>query len=132
MIVDGINGKPTEPSVFSDGEVYYTGKEKNNLVRSVSLVELALMNIKTTADGKHYIQKGGKPRLYIDDATISDKGNITVKDYLAKSKDFEVTITIKDTISAPDAKFARLLANKQLFPSYIDEDKIAIGITEKE
>lgn len=133
MIVDGINGKPAEPSVYSDGEIYYTGNEKNNLVRSVTLSELALMNIKMTNDGKRYIQKGGRPRLYIDNAVISDKNNITVKAYLDKSKPYTMTITLKDTVFAPDKEFAKLLAQKQLYtPPTVDVfASLKVDITKK-
>lgn len=134
MIVDGINGKPTEPSVFSDGEVYYTGNEKNNIVRSVTLCELALMNIKVTKDGKRYVQKGGRPRLYIDDAVITDKNNITVKEYLDKSKWYNMEVTLTDTVLAPDKKFAEMLAQRKLFsPPSVDEfATLKVTVTKKE
>ena len=116
------NGR--EAAVYSDGTVY---SDKATAAVEMTAAELCLCNVQVDKEGRHYYQKGGQKRVYLDDAIITDRDNVTVKDYLdpKNQKEYEVTITYKVKVTAPDEVSARCQAMKDVVRYDADDIKVS-------
>ena len=106
------NGVTKTLNVHPGGYIYYDGRQfDDNEIKSVSSDELAILSIsKEPKTGRLYIRKGGQKRLYIDNAQITDLGNMLVKDYFNQNYQYDVTITLKMTVNGPTPRFAEKAA----------------------
>ncbi len=131
MKIKDNNNNSKDMSVHSGGYLYYNGKNISDQIEELTTYELAIMNIKTDKNGNRYVQKGGQKKLFIDNAKLTNKNNMLVKDYLSTQNEYEVTFTFKLKTTAPDSAYAENrafdeLANKILsfIPSNTKVNKI--------
>ena len=116
------NGK--DVVVYGDGTVYASGA---TAATELTAVELISCNVQTDKEGRQYYQKGGQKRVYLDEAVITDRDNVTVKEFLdpKNQKEYEVTITYKVNVTAPDEVSARCIAMKDI--ARYDTDDITVS-----
>ena len=97
--------------------------------KGITKAELAYsLNLNQDKQGRWYSQKGGCKRQYLDDLMVEGT-NKTVKEYLGSSKGYDVIITMRDVIAAPDEEYAKYRANLMMHYSLYGDD-IGVYATE--